>query len=229
MTSDAARTTRSRWTRTAFDPAADYWYRFRALDATSPAGRLRTLPAPGAAVDSVRVGVVSCSNWEGGYFGAYRHLADRDDLDLVVHLGDYLYEYEVGGYGPGSGFGRVHDPAVEMTTLEDYRRRHALYKTDPDLGRLHERYAFVTMIDDHEVADNSWAEGAVNHNPGEGDYVTRRAAAFQAYFEWMPIRPPAAWRRLPPVRLRGARPTSSCSTSARTGPSRCRARAATSS
>jgi alkaline phosphatase D len=169
-------------------PLTDHWYRFGALGATSPVGRFRTLPGPGADVASVRVGVVSCSNYEGGYFSAYRHVAARDDLDLVLHLGDYLYEYGEGAYGPGASFGRSHDPVHEMVTLEDYRRRHALYKTDPDLAALHQRYAMVTTIDDHEVTDNSWSGGAVNHQDGEGDYALRRAAAMQAYFEWMPIR-----------------------------------------
>jgi alkaline phosphatase D len=169
-------------------PLTDHWYRFHALGTTSPVGRFRTLPAPGAAVGSVRVGVAACSNYEGGYFSAYRHLAARDDLDLVLHLGDYVYEYGAGGYGPGASFGRTHDPAHEMVTLEDYRRRHALYKTDPDLAALHRRYAMVTTIDDHEVTDNSWSDGARNHSDDEGAYLGRRAAAMQAYFEWMPIR-----------------------------------------
>lgn len=185
--------------------ATDLWYRFSAVGQSSPVGRTRTMPALGADVDSMRIGVVACSNWEGGYFSAYRHLADRDDLDFVLHLGDYVYEYGVGGYGPGAGFGREHDPGTEMTVLEDYRRRHAQYKTDPDLARLHQRYAFITTIDDHEVADNSWSGGAANHQaPGEGVYSERRAQSFQAYFEWMPIRvtggagePTRVYRSLP--------------------------------
>jgi alkaline phosphatase D len=179
------------------------WYRFRALGATSLVGRARTAPATSTDPGSFRAGVVSCSNWEGGYFSAYRHLADRDDLDLVLHLGDYLYEYGVGGYGPGSSLGRTHDPAVEMVSLEDYRRRHAQYKTDPDLRRLHQRYSFVTTWDDHETTDDCWANGAVNHQPGEGDFAARKAAARQAYFEWMPVRatggadePARVWRHL---------------------------------
>lgn len=170
-------------------PGTEVWYRFRALGETSPLGRGRTAPADGAAVSSLRMGVVSCSNYEGGYFSAYRHLAARDDLDLVLHLGDYLYEYGNGGYGDGPGIDRAHDPAHEMVTLEDYRRRHALYKTDPDLAALHRRYAMVTTIDDHEVTNNAWVDGAENHQAGEGDYVARRAVAMQAYREWMPIRP----------------------------------------
>jgi alkaline phosphatase D len=167
--------------------STEHRYRFQALGATSPVGRFRTAPAPGDA-RPLRFGIATCANWEGGYFSAYRHLAAHDDLDAVLHLGDYLYEYGVGAYGPGATFGRVHDPDVEMTTLEHYRRRHALYKTDPDLRALHQRYAFVTTIDDHEVTDNSHAGGAANHDATEGDYAARRAAAMQAYFEWMPIR-----------------------------------------
>lgn len=185
-------------------PATTYFYRFQSLGETSPTGRTRTAPAAGSAVADLRFGIVSCSNWEGGYFSPYRHLALRDDLDLIVHLGDYIYEYEVGGYGPGSTFGRSHQPSVETTTLAHYRQRHAQYKTDPDLALLHSRYAFVSMIDDHEVADNSWAAGAKNHTEGaEGVYVERRAQALQAFFEWMPIRvtadgavPPRVWRKL---------------------------------
>src|SRR3546814_826063 len=156
------------------------------LPISSPVGRTRTAPASRAAVDRLRMGVVSCSNYEDGHFSAYRHLAERDDLDLIVHLGDYLYE---GGLGAGRDIGRGHDPSHEIVTLEDYRRRHALHKTDPDLLTLHQRYPFVTTIDDHEVTNNTWTGGAGNHQANEGDYSARRAASMQAYFEWMPIRP----------------------------------------
>ncbi|MGH9186320.1 MAG: alkaline phosphatase D family protein, partial [Acidimicrobiales bacterium] len=183
-------------------PATGYWYRFHALGARSIVGRTRTAPAEDAVVDALRLGIVSCSNWEGGYFSAYRHLAERDDLDLVLHLGDYLYEYGQGGYGPGSGFGRVHDPAVEMVALSDYRRRHAQYKTDPDLRLLHQRYPWVTTWDDHETTNDAWADGAENHQDGEGAWAVRKLAARQAYFEWMPVRvtseaePYRIWRHL---------------------------------
>lgn len=168
------------------DPAATYWYRFEALGQSSPVGRTRTAPATDQVVDALRVGVVSCSDYQSGYFTAYRHLARRDDLDLVVHLGDYIYEY-----GPREGAlgDRPADPAHEILTLADYRRRHALYKTDPDLVEAHRRFAWVTTIDDHEITNDTWAEGAENHDEGEGDYRARRAAGLQAYFEWMPIRP----------------------------------------
>jgi alkaline phosphatase D len=189
---------------------ADLWYRFHALDSTSPVGRTRTAPRADAEVQSWRIGVVSCSNWQRGYFGAYRHLADRDDLDLVLHLGDYLYEYGVERPGAGEyvvpgvgghlddlgltrsdedpGVLRDHDPEVEMIVLEHYRRRHAQYKTDPDAQRLHARHPMVATIDDHETTDNSWSGGAENHQPDEGDWSERRSQAMQAYFEWMPIR-----------------------------------------
>lgn len=166
-------------------PATELWYRFRALGATSPAGRTRTAPTEDSEIDSLRIGVVSCSNYPAGFFSAYRHLAQRDDLDFVLHLGDYLYE----GGSSNTELGRLVDPPEEIVTLEHYRRRHALHKADPDLAALHRRYAFVTTIDDHEVANNSWAEGAGNHDASEGDYRARRSAAMQAYFEWMPIRP----------------------------------------
>lgn len=177
-------------------PATTYEYGFLAGGESSPVGTTRTAPATDAANALLRFGMVSCSNYTGGYFSAYRHLAARDDLDFVLHLGDYLYEYgnDDDRYGPASLVGvRDHDPAGEMLSLEDYRRRHALYKADPDLARLHQRYAFITTWDDHEVADNSWREGAVNHQPDtEGDYVARRNRAYQVYEEWMPIRLPEA-------------------------------------
>src|SRR5690606_33493453 len=125
-------------------PGTDHWYRFRALDATSPVGRTRTAPAADVTVDSLRFGVVSCSNYEGGFFSSYRHLAARDDLDLILHLGDYIYETPRGSYGDGATFGRLNDPEHEIVSLGDYRRRHALYKADPDLAALHQRYPFVT-------------------------------------------------------------------------------------
>ncbi len=168
--------------------ATELWYRFGALGATSPVGRTRTAPSPGASVESLRIGVVSCSHYESGYFSAYRHLAQRDDLDLVLHLGDYIYEGGASVGGAAVEMGRLHDPDHEIVTLADYRRRHALYKADPDLAALHQRYAFVTTIDDHEVTNNSWSDGAENHQPDEGAYDARKAVAMQAYREWMPIR-----------------------------------------
>jgi alkaline phosphatase D len=169
------------------DPATTYWYRFRTQGTTSPAGRTRTAPDVDADVPRLRMAVVSCANMQAGWFTAYRHLAERRDLDLVVHLGDYFYEY-----GPGQVSDlivRPHDPPWETVTLADYRRRHAQYKADKDLQALHAVAPWVITWDDHESANDAWAGGATNHTPGaEGDWPVRRAAAQQAYAEWMPVR-----------------------------------------
>ncbi|MGK8523092.1 alkaline phosphatase D family protein [Nocardia asteroides] len=170
-------------------PGVEYFYRFSALGETSPVGRTKTAPAPSDTPDRLRFGVVSCSNWEAGYFGAYRHLAARTDLDAIVHLGDYLYEYGRGGYAGRNGAVRAHDPAHEIVGLADYRIRHAQYKTDPDLLGLHAALPFICTWDDHESADNSWSGGAGNHDAAtEGGWPERRAASAQAYLEWMPVR-----------------------------------------
>ena len=175
---------------TGLAPARWYYYRFRYDGVSSPVGRTRTAPARDAKVERLRFGVVSCANLQAGWFSVYRHLADRDDLDAVLHLGDYLYEYGPGEYGYGQSDVdiRRHDPAHEMVRLEDYRRRHAQYKTDPDLQRLHATYPFVITWDDHEVANDQWKSGAENHDASEGDYRARRARAHRAYDEWMPVR-----------------------------------------
>ena len=175
---------------TGLAPARWYYYRFRYDGVSSPVGRTRTAPARDAEVERLRFGVVSCANLQAGWFSVYRHLADRDDLDAVLHLGDYLYEYGPGEYGYGHSDEdiRRHDPAHEMVGLADYRRRHAQYKTDPDLQRLHATYPFVITWDDHEVANDQWRAGAENHDASEGDYRARRARAHRAYDEWMPVR-----------------------------------------
>ncbi|MEU1896477.1 alkaline phosphatase D family protein [Streptomyces pristinaespiralis] len=170
-------------------PATSYWYRFTAGGAVSPAGRTRTAPATDAATPGVRFGVVSCANWEAGWFSAYRHLAARGDLDAVLHLGDYIYEYAAGGY-PAEEYGvRKHAPLHEIVTLADYRLRHATYKTDADLRAMHAAHPLIAIWDDHEFANDAWSGGAENHTPGaEGEWAARVAAAKQAYFEWMPVR-----------------------------------------
>ncbi|MFD0000033.1 alkaline phosphatase D family protein [Nocardia sp. NPDC127526] len=167
---------------------SDYFYRFTALAAVSAIGRTRTAPAAQDSPDRLRFGVASCANWEGGYFGAYRHLAAREDLDAVIHLGDYLYEYSRGKHRGLLPLVREHDPVNEIVSLADYRIRHGQYKTDPDLAALHARYPFIAIWDDHESANDAWAGGAENHDPAEGDWQARRAAAMQAYLEWMPVR-----------------------------------------
>ncbi|GAA4784316.1 alkaline phosphatase D family protein [Streptomyces sanyensis] len=170
-------------------PATDYHFRFTAGDVRSPAGRTRTAPAPDSSGPGIRFGVVSCANWEAGWFSAYRHLAARSDLDAVLHLGDYLYEYGSGSYPSEKYTVRPHEPRHEILTLADYRLRHATYKTDTDLQALHAAHPVVAIWDDHEIANDAWSGGAENHTPGtEGDYAARVAAAKQAYFEWMPVR-----------------------------------------
>ncbi|CAL9633678.1 Phospholipase D [Streptomyces sp. enrichment culture] len=182
------------------EPGTDYWFRFSAGGTDSPAARTRTAPAHDAAVPGLRFGVVSCANWEAGWFSPYRHLAARGDLDAWLHLGDYIYEYGTGEYGTRGKVVRPHAPAHEIVTLADYRTRHARYKTDPDLQALHAAAPVVAIWDDHEFANDAWSGGAENHTEGaEGTWSARQAAAKQAYFEWMPVRTAIAgttYRRL---------------------------------
>ncbi len=181
-------------------PATTYFFRFTAGGVHSPTGRTRTAPAEGAEVAGLRFGVVSCANYEGGWFASYRHLAARSDLDAVLHLGDYLYEYGHGEYPTGDAVVRTVQPEHEIVSLADYRIRHGHYKADPDLRAMHAAHPLVAIWDDHEFADNAWSGGAVNHDPEtEGGWAQRVAAAKQAYFEWLPVRPSTAgttFRRL---------------------------------
>lgn len=171
-------------------PGVNYVYWFEAEDGTrSPVGRFRTLPR-GATSDWV-VAVASCSMYSVGLFNAYDAIARLDRVDLVLHLGDYIYEY--GQPDPKNVVtppDRLIEPPREILTLADYRARHAQVKRDPDAQAMHARAAFVSVWDDHEVANNSWLLGAENHDPPEGAWALRKAAAMQAYFEWMPIRDP---------------------------------------
>jgi len=170
------------------EPNRTYYYQFETQGARSPVGRTKTLPLFG--VSNLRFAFSSCSNYPYGYFQVYRRIAERADLDFVLHLGDYIYEYANAQYGDGTPLGRVPDPDREILTLSDYRRRHAIYKSDPDLQAAHQQHAFITVWDDHESANDSWHDGAENHNPelGEGDWELRKRASIRAYFEWMPIR-----------------------------------------
>ncbi len=177
---------------TGLAPDTDHWYRFTTPDGTSPVGRTRTAPAADAAVDSVRIGVVTCAEWEFGRFGAYGRLAERDDVDVVLHLGDYIYEFGL-GYGPLASPGdRTHEPPHEIVTLADYRVRYAQYRSDEGTLALHAAHPVVSMYDDHEIANDTWRDGAENHNPGEGAFADRAASARQAFREWLPIRVDAA-------------------------------------
>lgn len=177
------------------DPYTSYWYRFRARGETSPIGRTQTAPDERNRIHALRFALVSCSNYTGGYFTAYRAIGQRSDLDFVLHVGDYIYEYGNGAdrYGPQDLVGKRDGvPATETIDLAGYRLRHALHKADPDLQLAHRRHPWITIFDDHEVANNTWATGAENHTPGvEGDFMRRRRQAYQAYLEWMPFRLPA--------------------------------------
>jgi phosphodiesterase/alkaline phosphatase D-like protein len=171
-----------------------YYYRFRAKGELSAVGRAQTAPDEPHRIHALRFGLVSCSNYTGGYFGAYRALSERDDLDFVLHVGDYIYEYGNGAdrYGPAALVGKRDGiPATETIDLAGYRLRHALHKADPDLQRAHRQHSWITIFDDHEVANNTWSTGAENHTPGvEGVFATRRREAYEAYLEWMPFRLP---------------------------------------
>ena len=175
---------------TGLMPDTTYYYRFVADGHSSRIGRTTTAPDHDTAPRRLRLGVVSCSNWQAGWFSPYRHLARRDDLDAVLHLGDYLYEYGPGEYGLGQSNVDVrgHRPKHEMVTLADYRRRHGQYKTDPDLADLHADVPWIVTWDDHETANAAWRGGADNHDASEGAWPTRKAAARRAYDEWMPVR-----------------------------------------
>jgi alkaline phosphatase D len=170
------------------DPAQTYYYQFTVQGAESVIGRTRTLPLANA--QAARVAVASCANLPMGLFNVYALIARRADLDAVLHLGDYLYEYANGTYGDGTRLGRVPVPDKEIVSLIDYRQRHEQYKRDPDLQAAHRQHPFICVWDDHEFANNTWKDGADNHNPdrGEGEWSARKTAAIRAYCEWMPVR-----------------------------------------
>ncbi|HYE28032.1 MAG TPA: alkaline phosphatase D family protein [Allosphingosinicella sp.] len=171
------------------EPGAWYHYRFRdSRGEVSPTGRTRTLPQ--GRTPRFTLGIFSCANLAFGYFNAYAHAAARRDLDLLVHLGDYFYEFERGKYPSAREAlaGRILEPAGEAVALADYRLRLAAYRADPDLQRLHASAPMVAMWDDHETANDSWSGGAENHDPAkEGPWPARKAAALRAYREWLPV------------------------------------------
>jgi alkaline phosphatase D len=170
---------------TGLQPGTVYYYRFRAMETNSIVGRTKT--ATQGTPDSLQFAIASCSNWEWGYFTPYGNIAKRNVLDAVIHLGDYIYEYGTKTYGDTTR-GRINIPRHEIITLSDYRTRYSLYRTDKGLRDVHQQHPFITIWDDHEIANNSYLEGAQNHQENEGDYRARREAARQTYYEWMPIR-----------------------------------------
>ena len=177
---------------TGLQPGTTYYYRFFSSNEESPIGRTRTLPVGNT--PRLRIAVASCSNHAAGFFNAYRRIAERADLDLVLHLGDYLYEYGPNVF-PIAGV-RTPEPSNEMVTLSDYRTRHAQYKRDADSQAMHRQQAVVAIWDDHETTNDSWTGGAENHSEGtEGTWGERVNIALQAYYEWMPVRIPDATQR----------------------------------
>jgi alkaline phosphatase D len=180
---------------TGLTPGETLYYYFAVGQTASPGGATRTLPATGTA--DFKAAIVSCTNYPFGFFNVYREVGKRTDLHAVIHLGDYIYEYGRTGYGGevGRELGRDHLPAGECLTLADYRMRHAQYRADPDAQAAHAVAPWFVIWDDHETANNSHQTGAENHQPDtEGSWETRKAAAVQAYLEWMPVRDPAPGR-----------------------------------
>lgn len=184
-------------------PGQTYYYQFLFRDVASVVGRTRTLPV--GSTPNVRFAVFSCANYERGYFNVYKEVAKRDDLTACIHLGDYIYEYGSGGYGPtpAERAGLVRpvrsatvQPQHECLTLDDYRQRYAIHRTDPSLQELHRKNPWITVWDDHEVANDSYRDGAENHQANEGAWASRVAAAVQAYHEWLPIREAVSGNRL---------------------------------
>lgn len=174
-------------------PATTYYYAFHALGRGSIIGRTRTAPA--ATTDRLRFAVTSCANYQAGYFNAYGRIAARADLDAVLMLGDYIYEYAEGEYGYNPLVPRGEEPKNETVTLADYRARYSFYKLDANLRRAHQQHPWIPVWDDHEFADDAWKDGAVNHQEGaEGTWKDRKEASARAYTEWMPIRENPAGR-----------------------------------
>lgn len=172
---------------TGLNPNTTYYYQFKSLRASSVVGRTKTTAKAGD--NAVKLAIISCSNFEAGYYNALARIAERTDIDAVVHLGDYIYEYAPGTYGDTTlGPSRTHLPPKEIIELADYRTRYAQYRLDPDFQKAHQSHPFITIWDDHEFANNVYQSGAQNHQSEEGPFADRRAVAKQAYFEWLPVR-----------------------------------------
>ncbi|ARD28027.1 alkaline phosphatase [Acinetobacter lactucae] len=174
---------------TGLQAGTTYYYRFRFGSKISPVGQTKTLPV---STNKVSFAVCSCSNYPAGYFYVYREMA-KQNVDVVIHLGDYIYEYGADGYATedAAKLGRTlpSDNNKEIIKLDDYRKRYSLYRQDKDLQAAHQRHPFIVIWDDHELANDTWRDGAENHQDNEGSFSTRKLEALQAYFEWMPIRP----------------------------------------
>ncbi len=173
---------------TLLNPNTVYYYEFQTAGYLSPRGRTKTNPV-GASADSLRFAMVSCANFEAGWFNVYASLLQREDFDAVLSLGDYIYEYNTGGYSPNAAVNRQWSPANEIVSIADYRMRYSSYRLDDDLQRLHQQFPFIIVYDDHEFTNDAWMNGAQNHTPGtEGLWSVRKSMAAKAFFEWQPIR-----------------------------------------
>lgn len=179
------------------DNGTVYYYRFKSNEKISMVGKTKTISKK---TTNVKMAVFSCSNYPNGYFNAYMEASKINDLDVVLHLGDYIYEYGMyndDGITPAYGTKNAKeinrelpsDNNTELLTLNDYRKRYALYHTDKGSLALHKNVPFITVWDDHEIANDTYKDGAENHNDNEGEFEDRKLAALQAYFEWLPIRP----------------------------------------
>jgi len=170
-------------------PNTFYYYEFEHMGAYSLVGRTKTLPVGN--VQNMRLAMVSCANLESGYFNAYEAIANRNDVDAVLMLGDYIYEYETGGFGPNGNIDRTWDPANEIIDLNEYRLRYNSYHMDYALRKLHQNFPWICIWDDHETANDAYKDGAQNHQANEGPWNVRKDNGKRAYFEWIPIRPKA--------------------------------------
>jgi len=166
-------------------PGTWYYYRFQYDTFTSLIGRTRTLPSGNT--NNIRFAVASCQDYQEGYYNAYKHLAQRNDIDAVLFLGDYIYE---DGIDANAVAGHTHEPGFKATKLVDYRIRHSQYRLDPDLQAAHQQYPWICVWDDHETANNSYTDSAKNHTTNDGLWADRKRAGVEAYQEWLPIRMP---------------------------------------
>lgn len=194
FTTDASRDYTVKVDVSGLSPNTTYFYVFKYGNEWSLTGRTKT--APSGSVDHLKFAVVSCSNYEAGFFNAYRRIAARNDLDAVIHLGDYIYEYEIGYYGDTAATQRFNDPPHEIVKKDDYRLRYSIYRLDSSLIRAHQMHPFIAVWDDHESANDAYQDGAENHDSTnvyngtdiEGSWTDRKIASRDAYFEWLPIR-----------------------------------------